>query len=296
MRRRFRPQLEQLGDRVVPSATPLLPGVPALPPQYQLLGHADGSFAAIPTIPDTGNQFDLTGQGRFLGLDMTNVSGWVRTTGFVGGDGHATGSVTLQTAKGSVTLELTGPPQPGFSSLPEQFSYTVTGGTGAYARVTGQGTLELLLAATPAGAVASPVHGSFALVVGQLSRPGAALDGALSGHLTAAPVNPGDVGAFFSVTGAGTLVGEGQVNVSGWLRATGMVQNGHAAGMLTITGPQGSLTVELRGPAQSAFSPLPGQFSLIVRSGTGAYAHLHAGGVVSFALDQGGGFSLAILA
>jgi hypothetical protein len=295
MRSRFRPQLEQLGDRVLPSATPIQPGGPIAPPPYKLLGHADGSFSAQPSIPDTGNKFDLSGQGRFLGLDMITVSGWVRTTGFVGNDGHATGSVTLSSAKGSVTLELTGPVQPGFSALPEQFSYVVTGGTGAYARVAGQGTLSLMLAASP---VAGPVHGSFALVVGQLNRPGAALDGALSGHLTAAPgVNPGDVGALFEVSGAGTLAGEGQVSVSGWLRGTGMIQGGHATGVLTITGPRGTLTVDLRGPGQDAFTMLPGQFSLVVRSGTGAYAHLHAGGVVTFGLDaQGGGFSLCILA
>src|SRR5262249_51532344 len=152
--------------------------------------------------------------------------------------GHASGSLTLTSAKGSVTLALTGPDLRGFSALPARFEYAVTGGTGAYARVTGHGTLSLLLAARPSGAESAPAHGSFALVVGELGGR-AGLDGALAGHVTAEAANR-DAGTVYDLTGAGVLAGRGHVSVSGWLRSTGFVQGGHATGVLTVTGPHGS--------------------------------------------------------
>jgi hypothetical protein len=59
-------------------------------------------------------------------------------------------------------VELQGPEQPGFSALPEQFSYRVTGGTGAYEHLSGHGSLTLSLHATPAG---MGTYGTFALSI-----------------------------------------------------------------------------------------------------------------------------------
>src|SRR5262245_44028232 len=106
MERRIRPLLEELGARVLPSASPL-PVAPdaANSPPYRLSGHAEGGFSARPSNPDAGASYSLSGQGRFLGLDLISVSGWVRSAGFVR-HGHASGSLTLTSAKGSVTLAL----------------------------------------------------------------------------------------------------------------------------------------------------------------------------------------------
>src|SRR5207302_7165809 len=115
------------------------------------------------------------------------------------------------------TLALTGPNQPGFSPLPVQFSYHITGGKGAYAHLSGQGTLSLVLATQPEHGGADNLdgpHGAFALAVSLQGQPGATLDGALAGHFTPAPVAV-VAGAFYSLTGAGTLVGVSHVSLTG---------------------------------------------------------------------------------
>jgi hypothetical protein len=68
-------------------------------------------------------------------------------TGFIA-EGHATGTLTLTNARGSVTLALTGPSQDGFSP-PGSGAYTfaVRGGTGSYARTVGTGEVDLALGA-----------------------------------------------------------------------------------------------------------------------------------------------------
>jgi hypothetical protein len=57
--------------------------------------------------------------------------------------GQAHGSLTLSNRHGTFTLQLTGPAQRGLAALPGQFQYRITGGTGAYRGLTGQGTLNL---------------------------------------------------------------------------------------------------------------------------------------------------------
>ena len=51
-------------------------------------------------------------------------------------------------ANGSVTIGLTGATQPGGSPVPQKMSYTVTGGTGAYANTAAKGTLSIALDTT----------------------------------------------------------------------------------------------------------------------------------------------------
>jgi hypothetical protein len=70
--------------------------------------------------------------------------------------GHAGGTLTLSGARGSLTLQLEGPTQPGFSAPPSTFAYTILGGTGAFAASHGSGQVTV-------GFVASPSHGPASL-------------------------------------------------------------------------------------------------------------------------------------
>jgi hypothetical protein len=118
-------QLEELESRTLLSSAPL----------------ASPVAGAGSHLPDTGMRYDLTGTGK---LDLTGpvkVSGYVQTTGFVA-SGHASGSITFTNALGSLTLGLTGPTQPGFAPLPVHFTFTVTGGTGAYQHETITGSID----------------------------------------------------------------------------------------------------------------------------------------------------------
>jgi hypothetical protein len=73
------------------------------------------------------------------------------------------GELTFSNAKGSVTIELVGPEQPGFSPLPGTFRYTVKKGTGACAHLTGSGSLSLKLSPTTGQGV--PSGGEFTLTI-----------------------------------------------------------------------------------------------------------------------------------
>jgi hypothetical protein len=291
-RQTARPALEELGERALPSAVPVaIVPEPLVPLAQALTGRAQGTFSTDLVVSGAGNDYHLKGQGRFLGLDATNISGNVHSVGFIV-HGHAGGEITLSNARGSLTLDLTGLDQSAFSPMPTQFDFSVAGGTGAYARMHGQGTLSLLLAADPAPGSA---EGSFALVVGY-HRPAAALDGALSGKAAPAPV-PFDTGGYWTLAGQGALAGEGDVSVSGWLRSTGFVEHGHATGRLVLDGPHGSAVLDVWGPRQPGFAPLPGQFQFIVRSSTGDLADLHARGIIFYHPDDlGGSFTLSLLA
>jgi hypothetical protein len=59
---------------------------------------------------------------------------------------HATGQLTITNAKGTITLDLTGPTERAFGPMPRHLSYKITGGTGAYAGAAGKGNVEVKLA------------------------------------------------------------------------------------------------------------------------------------------------------
>jgi hypothetical protein len=108
--------------------------------QSPLSGTVSGTWTMKMTLPDTGGDQVLTGTGNVAPLGDVQMSGELHTPGFIL-MGETTGTVTLSNADGSVTLQLVGPPQPGFSPPPSTFQYTITGGTGKYTGLSGSGTV-----------------------------------------------------------------------------------------------------------------------------------------------------------
>jgi hypothetical protein len=84
--------------------------------------------------------------------------------------------------------------------------------------------------------------------------------------------NPvGDMGASYTLHGDGSVRPFGPLTVSGSLRATGFIRNGHAGGTLTLTGAGGTLALHLVGPWQHGFQPLPERFHFALGEGTGSF-------------------------
>jgi hypothetical protein len=114
------------------------------------------------------------------------------------------------------------------------------------------------------------------------------LQGHGRGSYTADAVQSG-AGAEYRLQGSADLAGLGRVAVRGSIRAVGFIQHGHAGGELTFTNARGSVTVELVGAEQPAFSPLPQSFHYQVVAGTGAYKGLAAQGALQLALHAAPG-------
>jgi hypothetical protein len=165
--------LEELGDRVLPSATPVPPAAPVptatvfdarLPVvHHALAGHGQGTYTKELVPVDAGGFFRLDGMANLAALGQVNVTGWVSSVGFVH-TGRAAGQLTFSNSHGSVTVRLLGNVQPGFSPLPRWFAYNVTGGTGAYAHLSDHGELKLVLQVSPTAALPH-IHGTFKLTI-----------------------------------------------------------------------------------------------------------------------------------
>jgi hypothetical protein len=124
----------------------------------KVLGQATGNYTVAAPTPDAGTGYNLSGTGTFAGLGSVTVAGTVQGVGLIQ-QGNAGGTLTLTNSQGSVTLQLTGPSQGGFSTLPPVFKYHIVSGTGAFSDAQGSGVLKLTLLA---GDVSG--QGSFRLV------------------------------------------------------------------------------------------------------------------------------------
>ena len=69
-----------------------------------------GSYHVSIKNPDTGKDFTFLGSGQVAPLGQVTLSGTIHSPGNIA-NGHSTGSLVLSTLKGSVTLDLTGPPR-----------------------------------------------------------------------------------------------------------------------------------------------------------------------------------------
>ncbi|HEY2157031.1 MAG TPA: hypothetical protein VGH33_15490 [Isosphaeraceae bacterium] len=145
MRRRkaARPVLESMESKFLLSAQGVAPTAMILARSHgSLSGSVHGHYTESSVVPDAGKTVSFSGAGRVGGLGQVNFSGHFGTPGFIA-SGHATGTLVLSNGRGTVTLALEGPTQPGFSAPPSAFSYTIVKGTGAYARSHGSGVLTI---------------------------------------------------------------------------------------------------------------------------------------------------------
>jgi hypothetical protein len=160
MRRRkdARPVLESMESKFLLSAQAVAATTATVArPATALNGSLHGHDSQGSSNPDAGNAVTFSGAGRVGSLGQVKFSGHFGTPGFIA-SGHATGSLELSNARGTVTLGLAGPTQPGFSSPPSSFAYTVLNGTGAYSTSHASGTLTLGLVAGHSGGPVSLHH------------------------------------------------------------------------------------------------------------------------------------------
>jgi hypothetical protein len=169
---RRRPELESLesvtllsgASAAVVGAVAALATTDASATKIHLTGTAKGSYHLSIANPDTGKEFTFLGSGRVAPLGQVTLSGTIRSPGFIA-NGHSTGSLVLSTPKGSVTLELTGPPQNGTTPVPNVFSFQITKATGTFKSDTGTGYIDLVLG--PARPAPTPSTGAPNLLVEQ---------------------------------------------------------------------------------------------------------------------------------
>src|SRR5262249_6256282 len=126
-----------------PADCVVAPGAPANADQSGLDGQVVGTYRTEVTNPDVGATQTLVGVGVFEQLGEVQVSGTLHTPGFIR-EGRTPGTLQLSNEFGTVTVQLVGQqPQPGFTPPPDAFDYTIVGGTGAYAGISGQGVATL---------------------------------------------------------------------------------------------------------------------------------------------------------
>jgi hypothetical protein len=80
-----------------------------------------------------------------------------------------------------------------------------------------------------------------------------------------------DSGAAYTFQGTAALNGQGVGRVTGTIQTVGLLVQGHANGTLTFTHGQDHITLQVTGPTQRFFAPLPTTFSYKVLEATGAY-------------------------
>jgi hypothetical protein len=144
----FRPSVEALEDRALPSFVPgLIHGVTPtahVSHAMKLVGNVSGTWAVQSSlIADVGTTQALHGSGNLPGLGAFQVSGTISTPGFIS-SGYTHGTLRLTNVHGSVTLQLVSvSPQSGFSGPASGLHYTIVSGTGSYAGATGSGSAAL---------------------------------------------------------------------------------------------------------------------------------------------------------
>ena len=109
-----------------------------------------------------------------------------------------------------------------------------------------------------------------------LVADGATLAPALGGTVTgtyAAAAHP-DRGTTYDLNGSGTLNLLGQVTAQGTLQSLGFIAAGHAGGTVTVKAGKDTITLQLTGPNQKGFAPLPKHFRYKVTGASGQFASL----------------------
>ena len=91
-------------------------------------------------------------------------------------------------------------------------------------------------------------------------------------------------GYIYSLSGQGHVRPLGLTNLMGDLNAVGSISEGRAGGTVTLSDSEGTLTLDLTGPLQSSFSPLPNKFDYSITGGTGCFGNATGQGAASLEL------------
>jgi hypothetical protein len=284
-------RVEQLGARVLPSATASL-----------LAPTAGAAAAAVSTQTTTGSAW--TGQGRFTiatnrttaaktytleGSTTIGSSGAFAVTGSVttvgNRTGQATGRVILNSPRGRLIFTVTGPTQSANSGLPSSMTYRIESGTGAFARYRGQGTFklapQLFLGYSDRGhftaSATAPVGIPPATKPPVQTTTGTSWHG--QGRYTSV-LNRTTGVRTYSFEGSANFGSAGHFAVGGSIQTVGNVATGRATGRITLSDRRGTLVLALTGPAQSRNASLPSSYTYRVLSGTGFFARYAGQGTV----------------
>jgi hypothetical protein len=120
-----------------------------------LTGTITGTYRLGFDNPIRGEEYSFTGAGTAGDLGAVTLTGSITTPGTITTPLDATGRITLTSADGSVTLELTGPPESILGPIPGTMTYKIISGTGAYFDDTASGTITIT-AAPPDGGTPVP--------------------------------------------------------------------------------------------------------------------------------------------
>jgi hypothetical protein len=96
-----------------------------------------------------------------------------------------------------------------------------------------------------------------------------------------APLITIDAGTSFTLTGTANLAGLGTFRVAGSVQGVGMIVSGRATGELVLSNSHGTITIDLHGAIQPAFSQVPSDLVYKVTKGTGDFRHLTGYGSVA---------------
>jgi hypothetical protein len=118
-----------------------------------LNGTISGTYLAAPTAYSIGAEYIFKGTGTAGVLGPVQAQGnlIVPGPGSANPTGDATGTLTLTSIgtspvnSGSVTLQITGVSASADGSIPSTLHYVITGGTGAFANASGEGTIAVTL-------------------------------------------------------------------------------------------------------------------------------------------------------
>jgi hypothetical protein len=171
----IRPRVETLeGKALLSAAGPgpqnapiILVPPPVKPHHIALNGEFGGTWTIQMANPDAGQVQVLTGSGTVTPLGKVSAAGTLHATGFIA-SGRAGGMVTLSNAHGSVTIELTGPRQHGFSTLPRQFSFKIVAATGEFRGSTDHGSASLTEVMAAGSPMPTPIAANLPIIVGPI--------------------------------------------------------------------------------------------------------------------------------
>jgi len=116
------------------------------PHKISVKGTFTGNYTTPLGNPDA-RSYVFTGTGTAGALGTATLDGTVTPPGFIL-SAPASGQLTLTAPTGTVTLDLTGKPQPGGSPVPQKMKYVMSDSTDSFANSTAKGSVSIALDST----------------------------------------------------------------------------------------------------------------------------------------------------